>query len=72
MDAQFLETAEDELDYTLKSAPRGPHLPTTRGCWHLIIVIVNKEYLSISMTASIAPILWSGHRTQGSYAILSF
>ena len=24
VDAQFLETAEDELDYALKSAPRGP------------------------------------------------
>ena len=24
VDAQFLETAEDELDYSLKSAPRGP------------------------------------------------
>ena len=32
VDAQFLETAEDELDYALKSAPRGPHLPTTPVC----------------------------------------
>ena len=47
VDAQFLETAEDELDYALKSAPRGPHLPPRGVCWHLIIVIVNKEYLSI-------------------------
>ena len=32
MDAQFLETAEDELDYALKSAPRGPLVPSTPVC----------------------------------------